>query len=143
MSADNDDALTWGDETDSSHVDGPVAQPDARGTGDSASEDRQATAQTPAALLITYGILGGTYLIYTLGWVISITRLNRIRGVSTELLSEIMFQFGEFLAIASPVLWFAAVVGLTRGRRPIVRLSWIVVGLLAVLPWPFVLGAWA
>ena len=99
--------------------------------------------QTPAALLITYGILGGIDLIYTIGWITTVVRLNGVRAAFTDPLSEIMFQFGEFLAIASPLAWFAAVFLLSRGRKPIVRLTWILIGLVTTLPWPFVLGAWA
>mgnify|MGYP003453127278 CR=1 FL=1 len=143
MTDEPEDALVWGDETDPSHVDGPDGRPAVSTLGAAARVDRDESTQTPAVLLVTYGILGGVYLVYTLGWVLTVIRLNAIRGSSGELTSEIMFQLGEFLAIASPALWFAAVVGLTRGRRPIVRLLWSVVGLVAVLPWPFVLGAWA
>ena len=146
MTADPQDGLSWGGETDPSHVDGPQAvtplsRPAHTPSTQPATQLAEKT-QTPAALLITYGILGGAYLIYTLGWVVAVTRLNGVRGASSELLSEIMFQFGEFLAIASPALWFAAVFALTRSRKPIVRLLWILVGLVPVLPWPFVLGVW-
>jgi hypothetical protein len=135
MSADSDeDALAWaGDEP----VSAPAKKPLAAAT---TAPDK---AQTPAALLVTYGILAGAYLIYTIGWVVSVTRLASVRSVSNDALAEIMFQLGEFLAIASPALWFVAVFLLTRGRKPLVRLLWILAGLVAVLPWPFVLGAWA
>ena len=143
----DDDALSWGGETDPSHVDGPVAErpvveprvPEAlEGTASPTGPQ-----QIPAALLITYGILGGVYLIYTIGWVTTVVRYQAVRIPFTDPLSEIMFQLGEFLAIASPALWFAAVFLLSRGRKPLVRLLWILVGLVTVLPWPFVLGAWA
>ena len=39
-----------------------------------------------------------------------------------------MFQLGEFLAIARPALWFVAAFILTRGRKPLVRLLWLLVG---------------
>lgn len=91
----------------------------------------------PAALLVTYGILAGLYLIYTLGWLITVTRSTLTQS---DLLSEIMFQFGEFLAIASPAVWFAAVLVLTRGRRPVIRLLLLLAGLVATIPWPFLLG---
>lgn len=132
----DDEALAWaGDEK-------PATVPEAlERAGDGTTPTEK--PQIPAALLIAYGILGGVYLIYTLGWVTSIVRLNAVRAQFADPLSEIMFQFGEFLAIASPVIWFAAVFLLSRGRRPIVRLSWLLVGLVVVLPWPFVLGAWA
>ena len=97
---------------------------------------------TPAALLVTYGILAGAYLLYTIGWVISIQRLNAVRVASSEPLNAIMFSLGEALAIASPAIWFGSMFLLSRGRKPIIRLLLLLVGLVAVLPWPFVLGAW-
>lgn len=99
--------------------------------------------QLPAILLVTYGILGGIHLIYLAGWVIVLQRLNSISVPSSDALSEIMSQFGEALAIMSPVAWFAAAFMLTKGRRPIVRLLWLLAGLVVVAPWPYVLGAWA
>jgi len=94
-------------------------------------------SSVPAPLLITYGILAGLYLIYTAGWVITILRSTT---TLTDLLAEIMFQLGEFLAIASPAVWFAAVLLLTRGRKPIIRLLLLLAGLVATIPWPFLLG---
>lgn len=94
-------------------------------------------------LLVTYGILGGIHVIYVVGWVVALQRLNNLSVPSSDALSEIMFQLGEALAIVSPVAWFAAAFMLTRGRRPIVRLLWLVAGLLVVAPWPYILGSWA
>lgn len=99
-------------------------------------------APIPAALLVTYGILAGAYLIYTVGWVVSVQRYNAMFVPSSEPLNAVMFGLGETLAVAGPALWFAAVLLLTRGRKPIVRLLVLLVGLVAVLPWPFVLGVW-
>lgn len=148
MSADPDEeALAWAGETDPSHVDGPAVAPPITGPATppvlDALEGPADPKPIPAALLVTYGILAGVYLIYTIGWVTTVVRYQAVRIPFTDPLSEIMFQLGEFLAIASPALWFAAVFLLSRGRKPLVRLLWILVGLIAVLPWPFVLGVWA
>ena len=135
---DEDAALAWaGDEPS---VVEPVETSPLQTSSD---EPVEARATMPAPLLITYGILVGIYLIYTLGWVITVQRLNGVRVASSDALGNIMFQLGEALAMTSPVIWLAAVFLLTRGRKPIVRLLWGLIGLLAVLPWPFVLGAWA
>jgi hypothetical protein len=122
----DDDALSWaGDERDAA----AIAPPKER--------EPRSPDTLPAPLLITYGIIAGLYLIYTLGWIITITRSST---TLPNLLGEIMFQLGEFLAIASPALWFVAVLTLTRGRKPVVRLVWLLLGLLVVVPWPFLLG---
>jgi hypothetical protein len=147
-----EEALSWDGETDASHVAGP--KPDRRRAGrQRADRTPRATAPAyvaptdddvpapPAAtgslLLVTYGIVAGAYALYTAGWLTSVLRSTLTLDT---LLGEILYQFGEFLAISSAPLWFAAVIVLTRGRRPIVRLAWLLVGLVLLVPVPFVLG---
>jgi hypothetical protein len=158
----DDEALSWDGENDSSHVAGPVplrekplkakparpAKPARASAEASAEADAGAGAgadtvtdepqPTSSALLVTYGIVAGVYALYTVGW---ITTILRGSGTMASLLGEVMFQFGEFLAIAASPLWFAAVFFLTRGRKPIVRLGWLIVGLVLLVPIPFVMGA--
>ena len=129
----DDDALTWAGDRDNTHVDAPVAREIV--IEELPAED--AAAPTSPLLLVVYGVLAGVYLLYTFGWITSVVRTTL---PVTDLLSGIMYQFGQFLAIASPALWLAAVVLLTRERKPVVRLLWVVLGLLVVAPWPFLLG---
>jgi len=141
MSADRDeDALAWAGDDDPSLAAEAQAS---RLTVDSDAETAPVSRQTPGVLLVTYGVLGGIYLIYTFGWLLSLQRFIDIRSVSPDPLTEIMFQFGAFLVLASPAVWFGAIFLLTRGQKPLSRLAWLLVGLIAVLPWPFILGAWA
>jgi len=131
----DDDALAWaGDE--------PAGVTPAAPRVELVPETAAPKPAMPAPVLVTYGILAGVYLIYTIGWVITVQRYNAVTPPSVDVLSAVMFQLGEFLAIASPALWFAAAVLLTRTRKPLVRLLVLLAGLIAVLPWPFVLGAW-
>jgi hypothetical protein len=51
-----------------------------------------------------------------------------------------MYQFGEFLAIVSPLVWFATVLLLTRDSKPISRLLWLLLGVVVLIPWPFLLS---
>lgn len=146
MSADPDeDALSWGGESDSTHIDAPVTA--VKGPAKAAPKtevvvDAAAKPAVSSLQLVSYGVLAGVYLIYTIGWVVAIQRLNAVQVASSEVLNAVMFGLGEILAMASPAIWFAAAFLLTRGRKPIVRLLWVLLGLVAVLPWPFVLGAW-
>ncbi len=146
MIADPDeDALSWGNETDSTHIDAPSPVAGKAAKAEVKTElviDPAPKPATSSLQLVSYGVLAGAYLIYTIGWVVSIQRLNAVQAASSEVLNAIMFGLGEVLAMASPAIWFGAAFLLTRGRKPIVRLLWILVGLVAVLPWPFVLGAW-
>jgi len=124
------DALSWaGDE--------PVVEPEPAPAPTTEFVEAPARPGTPGILIVTYGILAGLYLLLTAGW---FTTVARSTTTLPSLFPEIMYQFGEFLAIASPALWFASILLLTRGRRPIVRLLLLLLGLVVVLPWPFVLG---
>ncbi len=128
MTAEREDALAWaGDD----RVEAPKAPKVELVDGPAAPKSM------PAVLLITYGILAGVYLIYTIGWVITVTRSTT---TLPTIFGEIMFQLGELLAMASPAIWFASVVLLTRDRKPIARLALLLVGLVVVVPWPFLLG---
>src|SRR4051812_8924732 len=100
-------------------------------------DDREPVEQLSSALLVTYGIIGGVYLLYTIGWVIAATRTS---SGSADILVQIMFQLGQFLAIAGAPLWFVTVFSLTRTRKPAVRLLWLVLGLALFAPLPFILG---
>jgi hypothetical protein len=130
---DDDEALSWAGDRDTTHVDAPVAREIV--VEDLPAED--AAPRTSSLLLVVYGVLAGVYLLYTLGWITSVVRTTLPLD---DLLSGIMYQFGQFLAIASPALWLAASVLLTRDRKPVVRLLWVVLGLVVVAPWPFLLG---
>ncbi|HUG49900.1 MAG TPA: hypothetical protein VLZ78_02780 [Terrimesophilobacter sp.] len=127
MSMDTDpdaDALSWGEDSDPTHVDAPEIQ--------------SADAALPAPgggslLLIGYGVFAGLYLLYTLGWFAAVLR-NTL--TLAGLIPEIMYQFGEFLAIAAPGLWLGTTLVLTRGRRPLVRVLWLLAGIVVLVPWP-------
>jgi hypothetical protein len=138
MTADPDEeATTWAGDRESNDV-GRAPRTEL------AEEPVAARPATPSMLLVTYGVLGGIYLIYTIGWVVVVQRLNALRaGAPSDVLADFMFALGEALAIMSPVIWFAAAFLLTRGRKPLVRLLWILVGLVVVIPWPFVVGVWS
>lgn len=130
----DDEALSWAGDREESHIAAPAA-PEVVMVG--APDDEDDAPRTSAFVLVVYGILAGVYLLYTLGWITSVARSTL---PVNDLLAGIMYQFGQFLAIASPALWLAAAVLLTRGRKPVVRLLWVVLGLVVVAPWPFLLG---
>lgn len=132
--SDDEEALTWaGDEERGRErpqvrlprASAPVVEPDAD----------DAAPRGGALLLVTYGILAGVYAICVVGWISTVLRSPT---TLSSLPAEIMYQFGEFLAIALPALWFVAVLWLER--RPPRRLLWLLIGVPIVLPWPWVLG---
>jgi hypothetical protein len=88
------------------------------------------------------GLLAGTvvfglvYLALSIGWISSAQLLVY---PSLDLLGEIMWQFGEFLAMIAPALWFAAAFTLTpegTPRRGTKRMLGLLAGALVLVPWP-------
>lgn len=146
---DADDAFVWeGDEERG--LEAPV-QRRARLAGDGAdasaadaaadaAADELEPAATTGGVLVVYGILAGVTLISMLTW-ISVIGASTVSF--TDLLGELMYQFGEFLAIAGPALWFVAVIVLGRDLAPGRRIRWHLIGLVVTAPWPILLGALA
>ena len=171
MNADRrEEALDWGDPDDPSWVDpgrdepplerpvaadegapvrpstdaGPAADaPDATAASAPSISAQPATdpqARRRSAVTAATGLLAGVYLVYSVGWILSIGTLQ-LSGAT--LLIEVLYQFGEFLAIIACALWFGAVMALTRGGRAAVRLGWLALGALVLVPWPLIIGVLA
>jgi len=90
--------------------------------------------QDTAALLAT-GVLAGVYLLFTAAWVITALR-NPIAIVDP--LGSFMFAFGLWLAAVAGPLTFTAVVVWRRGRGVMLRLLWLIIGAIVLIPWPYV-----
>jgi len=133
---DDEEALRWGSESDQSHTETPLA-PSTAAVDTAADPDAPERQQLSSLQLVTFGILAGVYLLYTIGWIFVVTRTP---GASPVLLTSIMTQFGQFLAIAAAPLWFFTAFTLTRDRRPVARLTWLLLGVVVLVPLPFVLG---
>lgn len=88
------------------------------------------------AALVTIGVLGGVYALYTVGWIIGGLRLQ---GTAEFLIAVGAFQFGLWLAVAAPVLWFVTTYLLTRGAKTWVRIAWLAAGAALLIPWPFIM----
>ena len=92
---------------------------------------------TGRARLLGTGVFGGVFLVFTVGWILSV---QAIPNGASDLFGEVMWQFGEFLAIISAALWFSATTYLTRETRTAVRFGWLVLGVVLLVPWPIILG---
>jgi len=86
--------------------------------------------------LVALGVLGGVYALYAVGWIIGGLRLQ---GRAQYLVFDVMYQGSLWLAVLAPVLWFATTFLLTRRSRAWVRFAWLAVGVVLLLPWPFVM----
>ncbi|WP_137844851.1 DNA polymerase III subunit gamma/tau [Microbacterium sp. 2FI] len=111
------------------------APPDA---GSVPRDDVSASAPEPMgnATLITLGVLGGIYALFTIGWLIGGLRLQ---GSAQYLVTDVMYQGSLWLAVLAPLLWFGTVFLLTRASRAWVRFAWLAAGVVLLLPWPFVM----
>jgi hypothetical protein len=88
------------------------------------------------AALIGIGILGGVYLLFTIGWVIGGLRLQ---GTAQFLVSPVIYQFALWLAVLAAPIWFGVTYLLTRRSKSWVRILWLVVGVVLLVPWPFIM----
>lgn len=87
--------------------------------------------------LVSLGVLGGVYLLLTVGWLLGGAKLNLIAQL---FLDPIAFQITLWLAVLAPPIWFVTVLLLTRGRRAWIRFALLAVGAIVLVPWPFVLS---
>lgn len=88
------------------------------------------------AALIGFGVLGGVYLLFTIGWIVGGLRLA---GVAQFLVSPVIYQFALWLAVLAAPLWFATAHLLTRDSKTWVRIVWLLAGAALLVPWPFVM----
>ncbi|TFC81125.1 DNA polymerase III subunit gamma/tau [Cryobacterium cheniae] len=113
-------------------VAGPASAVEAQNAADAALTR---TATTSLAL-VSLGIFGGIYLLYTIGWFIGVAR---IQNPQADVLSEFMFSLGLWLAVAAPAVWFAVTFWLTR-THPRARIGWLLLGVVLLAPLPFIAG---
>jgi uncharacterized membrane protein YhdT len=131
MAEANDDALSWGGESDPTHVDSD--EPDAGAGADSAA----LAPGVSSPMLVVYGVFGGIYLLYTVGWLIAALQPSSATGVS---LTDFMQQVSNILTVLAAPAWFIMTLVLTVSRRSRVRVFFLVVGVLVLLPWSFASG---
>ncbi len=132
----DDDALSWDDGTrDPSYADGGADDADSPLPARGADDDVTPSGVGGSAQLVAYGAFAGVYLLFAVGWIIAAGRDTFTIG---NIVLEVVYQFGQFLAIAAPVLWFGLTMLLTdrRGRRMIA----LAVGAVLLAPWPFLLS---
>jgi hypothetical protein len=154
MTSDADDALTWeGDDDRPTPVPAPQAEKKpvlprgwnavgkrsetvgrVREDGTIREPDEKPALSTPMLLLV--GIVGGIYLLYTIGWIVGGLRLQ---SSAMFLIPDVMYQVALWVAVLAPALWFCAVWVLTRRSATWVRVAGLLAGALLLVPWPFVM----
>lgn len=89
--------------------------------------------------LVVLGVLGGVYLLWTIGWVLGTLRLRDWIEIRTGAVADAMFHGSMALGILAPVLWFFGAWFLTRHHGGWVRVLALVLGAVVLVPWPFVM----
>ncbi|WP_166983382.1 hypothetical protein [Paramicrobacterium fandaimingii] len=139
----DDDPLSWAGDDDptlqTGAADHPVTKKSARKRARSTAPTAavaDSSQQLGSTMLVVLGILGGIYLLYTVGWALNIGRDSY--AVASPI-DQIMYTGGLWLAAAAAPLWFAASLWFTRGHAR-ARIIWLLLGMLVLIPWPFVIG---
>lgn len=136
---DDEDALRWAGDEEQGRAAPRLASSRAGGEApvEDADEPEAPGARGRSAAVAVFAV---PYLAYTVLWILVVQRLT---SGASELGTEILWQFGEFLAMLAAPAWFAATVTLTRESAPRVRVGWLALGLGMLIPWPFVLDLYA
>ncbi|MEW1973555.1 hypothetical protein AB0301_00520 [Microbacterium profundi] len=154
MTSDADDALTWeGDDDRPTTRSTPEAEQKTtlprgwnavgkrsetvgrtRNEGTLSDPGERPPLSTPMLLLV--GIVGGIYLLYTVGWIVGGLTLQ---SSAMFLIPDVMYQVALWAAVLAPALWFVAVWVLTRRSHSWVRVAGLLGGVLLLVPWPFVM----
>lgn len=130
---DDDAALSWAGDEEQGRAAPRLREPDpvvvASEVAPNATPGSRGRSVATAAFVVPY-------LVIAVGWIFSVQQLT---SGSSSLFGEILWQFGEFLAMLAAPLWFAATLTLTKAHRPRVRVGWLALGFVVLLPWPLVL----
>lgn len=102
-----------------------------------AVDDAEADADSSAPLgnvgLVGIGMVAATFLLFALGWLLAGLRLRGL-GLPIPDITVIALTVGAVLA---PLVWFVAVLVLTRSWRTWQRFLLLIVGIVLLVPWPF------
>jgi hypothetical protein len=152
----DDDALSWGGDDDPTLDVGdkraperePSAETPTRETGPSRTPARKAEVPEVAPEpdtdaihsaplgnvgLVGIGMVAATFVLFAVGWLIAGFRLRGL-GLPIPDVTVLALMIGAALA---PLVWFVAVLALTRGWRTWQRFLLLVLGILLLVPWPF------
>lgn len=147
MTSDSDDALSWDGDEATRPKDPALPRgwnavgKGSRGVGRVKEDgtviaaDEEEPVGLSTAMLLVLGVVGGVYLLYTIGWVVGGLRL---KPLASFLVDDAMFVPWFVLAIAAPAFWFLASWVLTRRRATWIRIAALLAGVVLLVPWPFV-----
>ncbi|WP_278101868.1 DNA polymerase III subunit gamma/tau [Microbacterium proteolyticum] len=111
---------------------------DSAPTGEAAVEEQAARAPLGNVGLVGIGMIAATFLLFAIGWLVAGFRLRDL-GLPIPDVTVLALTIGAALA---PLVWFVTVLALTRTWRTWQRFLLLILGILLLVPWPFLsLGA--
>ncbi|WP_125132183.1 DNA polymerase III subunit gamma/tau [Microbacterium sp. 10M-3C3] len=87
------------------------------------------------AALVGIGMIAAAFILFSVGWLIVSVRLQAVAD-ALPVAAPILVTL-TLAAAAAPLVWFGTVYALTRRSRTWVRFAWLVVGVVLLVPWPF------
>jgi hypothetical protein len=132
---DDDDAaaLSWAGDEEQGRAAPRLGESDPVAVAPEAAQEEAPGSRGRSAATVAFVV---PYLVIAIGWIFAVQQLT---SGSASLFGEILWQFGEFSAMLAAPLWFAATLTLTKTHRPRVRVGWLAIGFVVLLPWPLVL----
>lgn len=111
---------------------------DSAPTGETAVEEEPGRAPLGNVGLVGIGMIAATFLLFAIGWLVAGFRLRDL-GLPIPDVTVLALTIGAALA---PLVWFVTVLALTRSWRTWQRFLLLILGILLLVPWPFLsLGA--
>lgn len=143
MDNEAEEALSWAGDDDSSLLTAELAESQqAKPRGE---EQVEAAERLSTFWPVLYGVFMGVFLLYLVGWAIFIFNnpvFHLVPGdqSAVDVIVASMYEFGEALTIALPLIWLAAVFMTIPAEKKVQRLTWLLLGVVLLVPWPFVVG---
>ncbi|KZE41461.1 hypothetical protein [Microbacterium sp. T32] len=111
----------------------PAPKVEARPVASDKDEDAIHSAPLGNVGLVGIGMVAATFVLFAVGWLIAGFRLRGL-GLPIPDVTVLALTIGAALA---PLVWFVAVLALTRGWRTWQRFLLLILGILLLVPWPF------
>jgi hypothetical protein len=111
----------------------PVREP-AASTSPAHDDTPDAAASAPLGNvgLVGIGMVAATFLLFALGWLVAGRQLQSL-GIPIPDVTVVTMTIGATLA---PLVWFVAVLALTRSWRTWQRFLLLILGIVLLVPWP-------
>ncbi|MCU1527559.1 MAG: hypothetical protein JWP75_1322 [Frondihabitans sp.] len=137
---DDDEALRWGASSDKSYVEGPAVPQTAVAEDDDEDDDELPPGVMSSGMLVVHGVFAAIMILSVVAWLKSIGSVQPSFGSP---IADWMWRIGTWFAVAAPALWFAGTIVLIPTAESRRRVLAFLVGVVILLPWPFLIGAFA